>query len=161
MNRSGSASVVRNSATFVYSKFNSVSANNTLDSDLCSTLASQCCNIFEHRSLLVLWVLDMWSRCSLLICNWSPSSFQSVTICAMAPRCLLVSGSADGESWCPLVFTTTVGVRETWLWERESNVICDNCSKHFKCVCMCARICTVHMPRHLKRVLWIWFHTTS
>ena len=54
INKSGSASVVRNSANFVYPKFNSVSANNTLGSDLDSMLASQCCNIFEHRSLLVL-----------------------------------------------------------------------------------------------------------
>jgi len=136
MNKSGSASVVKNSASFVYPKFNSVSANNTLGSDLCSMLASQCCNIFEHRSLLVLWVLAMWSRCSLVICNWSPSSFQSVTICAMAPRCLLVSGSADGESRCALVFTTTIGEREAWLWQLQQ-ALC-------VCVCMCVHPDCLH-----------------
>jgi len=44
MNKSRSASVVRNSASFVYSKFNSVSANNTLGSDLDSE--SQCALMF-------------------------------------------------------------------------------------------------------------------
>ena len=84
MNKSGSASVVRNSASFEYSKFNSVSSNNTLGPNL------------------------------------------------------------DGESQCASVFTTTIG-------EREKHG-CDNCSKHFKCVCCvhacmcaCVRVCVACM----------------
>ena len=72
----------------------------------------------------------------------------------------------DSESQCALVFTTTIGERE-----REKHG-CDNCSKHSKCVCrvrayvccmhkwVCVYVYTVHTPRHLKRVGWIWFHMT-
>ena len=92
----------------------------------------------------------MWSRCSLVICNWSPSSFQSVTICAMAPRCLLVSGSADSESRCALVFTTTIGEKHD----------CDNCSKHCVCVCVCVCTQTVYIIPLSPRVPIIQFLIT-
>ena len=67
MNKSRSASVVRNSASFVYSKFNSVSANNTLGSDLDSE--SQCALMFtttigeRERNMVVTTAASIPSVC--------------------------------------------------------------------------------------------------